>query len=278
MVLPLESHKVSLSYIRENKKEALLYVDTLGTISENVKNALKVYGKKNKIIIYRSKEPYQKDNNSCGVMSTVIGRDITSKTKLGNHYKYGELLPYLQKHAKYLNKTLKDTTLPIYLVKLSQYPDRFEEMIQDKSMVNVHEGKEENLENFLKRYKKMVKTRTKGTMFVDSYTVSKGIKFQSLIIMLFYLEQVKSLFFAKTGFELSPVLQLQFIYDIKLQLRPPHNKNMSNEFLMTFSEEFLKIAISNKGVYSYTQISKDFLADFFQECSLSDITRKQGLK
>lgn len=102
----------------------------------------------------------------------------------------------------------------------------------------MHENKPENIEQFRARYKNQINT-SKGIIIADSYAVAKGVKYKSLIPILFYLEQIQAAYLSKTGLELPTVLKLSFVKDAKDKLRETPEK-MINENLMIFSTQFLE--------------------------------------
>lgn len=243
LITPGPTHKVSLTYILENKIEALLYIDTAPVGSPAAEAALLKYGKKNTITIYTHNE-LQKDHNSCGVMSVILGRDITSKNLDEKNYKHEKLLSFLQEHSDKTSGLLK-TKLPPYLMKISQFPEKLNDVIKNPSLntlfVNQHKGNMETLEAFRSRYKREKFISSKGCLLtLDCYPSEKGNKYKNLIIALFYLEQIKALFLTETGFELSNEAQLRFIKDTKkLSIGP----------LMIVCNDFLTNAIANKETY-----------------------------
>lgn len=246
LTLPGQLHNVCLTYIYENKQEALLYIDTRCTNDADVRDALQNFAIENKIPIYVSSQLLQKDHNSCGVMSLAFARDLTIK-KDKKSYLYGSLLPALKNNAV-LRDGLLYTTLPTYLIKSSQYPERLDEVMMDKSIVHFQKG--ENIAMFRKRYRQMIQGIER-----DSFAVVKGFKYQKLITILFYLEQVNTSFTKETGMSLSKEMQLLFVKNAKQCIKTMvNNADISNEQLMKktgeclspFSTQFLEEALANQ--------------------------------
>ena len=234
-----EAHVIPIIYCEHGNKKILLIANSLGhALSADYCNEI---CRLNAIdSVYVTVEGRQTVTLGCRVDAMVFCKDATRKMNDGTYY-IAELMKLLEKDSstRKLGDTVFKARLPEELLKTAQ-TEKFVEAHApnpDKIIHQTTANPNETLRQF--RDRKSVKTLANKQR--ADYIREKGFKFASLIEILFYLEQIKSVLNDVNDKEIFK----KFIVEAKKILKT--DDSTKHEVMYNFAISFLK-GLSNKNL------------------------------
>ncbi len=256
--LTQSGHSSPTAYIKEEKKEAILYFDSLGSTLDAEELA-----KQTGLKVYTIQMGRQRDYYSCHTDALVFCRLMAAKDEKGN-YLIPNLLAFLEKNSIDSSKNPVVVKLPDNLLITAQRLDFIQ--ANKKGDVIVHTGNKygpENIDMFLKHRPEKA-DYGKDAQPASDYLRQKGLKYANIIEIQFYLKQLET----RLGSVFTKDLRKQFVKEAKEKLVSQGEVNHDNlrsraglhQFTQAFFEKNGGAAknTSNTGFSSFFRIFDGF--------------------
>lgn len=213
------THSTPVVYIKQQEKEYLLILDSLGSNELAEQLAKHFSGMTVYTSMYKIR---QRDSYSCHAEAQILLRELTGKDINGNY-----LIPdVLDKMKNHIIKTEELESFPnlhvsklfgslLMTIQVPGYKDVHEEQYKSDDTIHRYKKKYENIQTYLFKYPpdEMFSKDRKPT--VSKYLREKGLEFAHVIETQFYIRQIQS----KLGDHFTNEMRDSFISAAKKELK-----------------------------------------------------------
>lgn len=202
-LLGLTSHTTPIFYLQEDDDAGFLIADSLGQSQSSAAALYEATG----IPVYWIEDPRQYDKYSCYADGVITIKDITRKKSDRKGYQYSNILDHFASFAEDLNE-YDDSDLDDESERLKSFckedkndkpkyqptlfPDILLKTAQLKPFMDKHDLGTNFIIHKMERLKEF-RQRFTNDRDLPSYLFEKGLKFSRIIVIQFYLNQMKNL-------------------------------------------------------------------------------------